>query len=155
MIGQAHPAQECLFFLKAYLKACGITPRASDAEETSPQQRGKYSVHASNLRVIWKEAAASSWRSRVSAVPLHLRLQEGFAEGNSSRLVCDKKVFSFFSKKGNLNDLPEAWNELMAATAVHGVPTLSLAMAPFHLLLLHPTGKHHLTALHFLITLLP
>lgn len=66
----------------------------------------------------------------------------------------DKKVFSFFSKKGNLNDLPEAWNELVAATAVHGVVTLSLAVAPFHPLL-HPTSKHHLTVLHFLTTLLP
>lgn len=66
-----------------------------------------------------------------------------------------KKVFSFFSKKENLNDLPEAWNELVAATPVHGVLTLSLAVAPFHLLLLHPSSKHHLTALHFLTTPLP
>lgn len=91
----------------------------------------------------------------MSAVPLHLRLQKGFAKGNSLRLVCDKKMLSFFSKKANLNVLPEAWNELVAATPVHGVLTLSLAVASFHLLLLHPTDKHHLTALHFLITLLP
>lgn len=54
----------------------------------SPQQRGEYSVHAKFLRAIWKEVmVAASWRSCVSVVPLRLRLREGFAGGNASRLV--------------------------------------------------------------------
>lgn len=94
LIGRAHriapcPAQKCLFLLISYLRARGIAPWASDAGEThlTPAEGRILGTCQIFLRAIWKEeVAASSRRSCVSAVPL-LRLREGFAGGNSSRLV--------------------------------------------------------------------